>query len=1101
MKDVICVLAFLVAFAPPVMSGRPLTGLSGLRLDEVEHGEWLPLRMQPTRSPAAHFGSAALSPYNALQANKILDGLQQKKPMLLVRGPFGRLVIGRENGLIQGMRPHILSASYEGSYLREYAERWHPEGTLEIFEQSPDKIVLNWKGGDARRKITIFPHGLVETVWENGPENLELFTGCHPYHFISENGETAVRFSQLLQSKRKLEGRSNFALFGYRNASLEIKAKGLKSRSEEIWLDAGEIGWEWAIAYAKEHPQEQGSVHDPFFAFMREHAALTYLAGGAVRRMIFAAEKSRYELDYRIDARGKSALTDLKATTFKHKTMQQNPPGLVRVKTEKLWTWRIWPNAFNGWELRPLKRVHINPMPAFYEMTLRNDSDAERSFTFQLDKAAWMESAMLESDKRIMTLPDSLLQAPKYRQQSFWIGQRDPEVTVPAGKEQVVLLRLKPLEETLGAYDFAVTWSAGRDAASIPLTLAVVPNIIVDPYGNPGLAPEDYRYFGCTARTLDALYFDWYYRTPNRATQDEFLDLRGQQGLRNGTWGWVFGFLREYVGAWSGNRKSKPARSPHFALPPDEFVVKLADDHINRAAHVPYRYRVHLADEIWEILGGYKDQRWMPVEELARMVYDLIMDCPNPCQFSFMVPGIDDQYHVKIPNDIAELFYYCGRDEGFRTYVEKLVKPRTELFREWGKDPVLMKRAGTDKPRQIFSFWISGMLHVTDYESMRRQHWYTRYHGIDGMMMYAFLAEFMIYGNSGIGCNNVMGVARGNAVRDDRGLAWHDRIPQGSRDVDVIMTDRSLAWYDLREDMALITLVRLLKERAGRATLGEVESLERQAYLASQRNEFDLARHHLLSAVKTMNPKHAELVCPDFYQPITSQPLADLFKHDRELSQRPDKKKVTVGKLKGGRRPAPVLDGELDNSYLEEGATLNDFRQLNSYEPAEAPTTAYLAWDDQSLYVLFVCSEPMMDKLKADPDMARDGPAYKMDCVELFVSRNTDNQAYSHFVVSAGGTRYDGRTVEIKKAGESRIIREVKQWDPDWFFVVTKGKANWTAELRIPMSVLGGSPEPGDVWAVNFTRERQTKKELLSWSPMEISFHVTSQYGQIKFAR
>jgi hypothetical protein len=469
-----------------------------------------------------------------------------------------------------------------------------------------------------------------------------------------------------------------------------------------------------------------------------------------------------------------------------------------------------------------------------------------------------------------------------------------------------------------------------------------------------------------------------------------------------------------------------------------------------------------------------------------------------------MVPGIDDQYHVKIPNDIAELFYYCGRDEEFHSYVEKLVEPRTRLFEEWRRDPELMGRAGTDNPRQMFSFWISGMLHVMDYESMRRQHWYTRHHGIDSIMMYAFFAKFMIYGSpttATTGCNNVMGVGRGNPVRSDGGLSWHDRIPQGASDVDIIMTDRSLSWHDLREDMAIVTLVRLLKESAGPAAIQQVERLERQAYLASQRDEFDLARHHLLSAVKTMDPKHAELVCPDFYQPVTSQPLPDLFEHDRELTNRPDRRTVTVGKLKGGHRPAPVLDGKLDNSYLEEGATLTDFRQLDSYEPAGAPTTAYLAWDDQNFHVLFVCSEPMMDKLKADPDLARDGLAHTMDCVELFVSRNPNSQAYSHFIVSAGSTRYDGRTVEIRKGGESRLISELEQWNPDWFFVVTKGAVSWAAELRIPMSVLGGPPEPGDVWAVNFTRERQARKELLTWAPMERSFHVPSRFGKITFVK
>ena len=826
----------LPALPKPVTMEDLIRPSTELRADEIQYGEWLPLRMQPTKSRATHQHSTYLSPYNALQANKILDGLRKKKPMLLVRGPFGRLIIGKEDGLIHGVRPHILSASYQGSYLREYAEGWEPKGLLAIREQSPEKILLNWKGGDASRSITIYADGLVESSWRNGPNNLEIFTGCHPYHFISSDGKTATRFSQLLQRKRKLEGLSRFALFGYRNASLEIKARGLECRSEEIWLDPGEVGWEWVTAYAKEHPkQPHNKLHRPFWTFMRKNAALTYLAGGAIRRMEFAADGRGYDIAYRIGERGRSAMADVHTRKFHRKTTPKEEPHLVRVRAAELWTWRVWPNEFNGWELRPLKQVQINPLPAFYEMTLRNDSDAERSFTFRLDKAAWMESAVLESDREVVQ-PLSKKWAPRYRQQPFWTDRGSPTVVVSAGKSKLVLLRLKPVEQTLGERVFSINWSSGEERGSVPLKVRVVPNIIVDPHGNPGMAAEDFRYFGCTGYLQSMSVVDG---------ADEYLDLRGQEILRNGKWGWIWVGMRGFIKSVHDATQQSTERGRQ-AL--EERVRRAKETKLDRAAQAPYRYRLHMADEIWEVLGGYKGRRWMPVEDVAQATYDMIMDSPNPCQFSFMQPAIDDLYHVKLPNDIAELFYYCGRDEGFHSYVEKLVKPRTELFQKWRKDPELMKRAGTDTPRQKFSFWISGQLHVTDYEAMRRQHWYTRHHGIDTIMFYVFRADDMLYAGR-IGCNCVMAAGRKAAV---------------------LMTDRSLAWHDLREDMALITLVRLLKERADAPALSKVETLERQAYAASQRNEFDLARHRLVTAVKMMEPEFAELACPDFYQPVAS---------------------------------------------------------------------------------------------------------------------------------------------------------------------------------------------------------------------------------------
>ena len=69
-----------------------------LRLDEVQIGAWLPLRTQPTKSTATYQHSTYQSAYNALTARKIIAGFAESRPMVLVRGPFGRMVIGREDG-------------------------------------------------------------------------------------------------------------------------------------------------------------------------------------------------------------------------------------------------------------------------------------------------------------------------------------------------------------------------------------------------------------------------------------------------------------------------------------------------------------------------------------------------------------------------------------------------------------------------------------------------------------------------------------------------------------------------------------------------------------------------------------------------------------------------------------------------------------------------------------------------------------------------------------------------------------------------------------------------------------------------------------------
>jgi hypothetical protein len=435
-----------------------------------------------------------------------------------------------------------------------------------------------------------------------------------------------------------------------------------------------------------------------------------------------------------------------------------------------------------------------------------------------------------------------------------------------------------------------------------------------------------------------------------------------------------------------------------------------------------------------------------------------------------MQPGVDEQYQCRLPNDVAELFYYCGRDEGFQAYVNKLVEPRRQLFEQWCRDPELLKRAGTDKPRQVMSFWISGQLHVTDYLAMRRQHWYSRFHGIDSILMWRLTPTDMVYAQR-IGCNAVMGAGSQGAV---------------------LMTDRGLAWYDLYEDMALITLLRMLQEQASPARQRDVERLAQAAYEASQRCEFDLARHHLTRAIRLLNQPLADLFCPDFYRPVTAEPLPDLVEEDKKLEKPLPKRIVEVPKLQEGHRPPPTLDGVLDNCYLEEGATLGEFMLLDKNSPATEQTVVYLARDENCLYLLFKCSESQMDQLVATPDRARDQSPWEDDCVEVFIDRLRDGVSFDQFVVSASGAIYDGRT---RKGGAA----DPPAWNPDWRVAVAREPNGWSAELSLPFAAYGGPPAPGEVWGLNCGREQKPRNELSTWSPAQEAFGIPGQFGEVKF--
>lgn len=1060
-----------------VSTEKFLENSDSLQSNDIEYGQWLPVRTQPTQSTLTSQHSTYVSPSNAAAVRKMIAGFMDKQPMLLVRGKFGRVVIGKNDGLIHGMRPRILSETFQGSYLREYASGWKGSGNLKIVSQTPQEIILEWKGENSSRSISVTNDGVIKTIWKNGPKVLSVFTGAHPYNYLATGPKNVVRFSQLLQMKRPLQGFSSFAFWGYRGAALEIKADGIKSDSEEIWLDSGEMGWEFVNDYLKKYAKPADKLGDAitqrFSEWMRRNAALTYLGGGAIRNMAFTAVGNDYSIDYRISCDGSAVLARIRDRHFNStKTLPQNQGDVtVTALMRKLDTVRIWPNNFNGWELRPLKLVHINPMPRFYQLTLSNNTASPLTFEFNMSHGDWIASADVESDPvefKINNGNGAMATIPEYVIQNFWKASAKPRVTVSARSVKDVLLKIQPIEESVGKFDFSLDWKAGEKSGSIPLCLKVIPSYMVAPtYYHVLKGLEDRRLFSYTGGqdyVPRPPYYSWMTSpdVSSVAVQDEYLQLAGMEYMRNGGWVRDNANIREYITAQAEKIKLPPKHP--FGMKPDDFVKQCRKDIFMRKARFPYRYRMYMADEIWEILGGYKGRRYMPIPQAAKLVGDLIRNCPTACWFSFMQPGVDAGYPMLLPNDLPETFYYCGRDEEVRLYIQKLLMQRSQMVTKWKKNPEFVKQGSRAKVVSMCSFAISAQLHVTDYDSMRRQGWYAAYSGVNILLCYALRDNFMLYSNN-VGCNSLLSV--------------------GNREI--IMTDRSLAWYDLREDMQWFGLVNMLKAKAGPQVRNKVTALQRDAFLASQRNDFDAARDMMVQAVKLMAPEYANLPDEHFYTPVKGAvALPDMFENDRKLLENPNRRFATVHKLKGGFRPAPALDGQLDNSYLEEGVNLGNFTLLNSHKAPKETTDAYVAWDDKNLYVLFLCNENDVSKITADSKLKRDDKVYDTDCVELLINRDSKSTTYMQFIVGAGGTIYDS------KDGSA-------SWNPQWEWKVAGGKGLWSAEMIIPMSVLGGKPKDGEVWRINVARERVEGTERSTWSPQSNAIDDPTQFGELKF--
>lgn len=101
------------------------------------------------------------------------------------------------------------------------------------------------------------------------------------------------------------------------------------------------------------------------------------------------------------------------------------------------------------------------------------------------------------------------------------------------------------------------------------------------------------------------------------------------------------------------------------------------------------------------------------------------------------------------------------------------------------------------------------------------------------------------------------------------------------------------------------------------------------------------------------------------------------------------------------------------------------------------------------------------------------------DHVEIFFGESGENGWYRHFAVSAGG----GRFSEFAKLS-------------DWEAVTAVADDRWSAEIRLPLSLL---PQTGESVGFNIARQRSAAKQLLVWVHTGSAFHNIDRLGRLYF--
>jgi hypothetical protein len=183
----------------------------------------------------------------------------------------------------------------------------------------------------------------------------------------------------------------------------------------------------------------------------------------------------------------------------------------------------------------------------------------------------------------------------------------------------------------------------------------------------------------------------------------------------------------------------------------------------------------------------------------------------------------------------------------------------------------------------------------------------------------------------------------------------------------------------------------------------------------------------------------------------------------------------------------PVLDGNLKE--WGEAVRVNGFTLNDGSGYATPETAVYAGYDDQNLYLAYLCQEPGLDTLSSKQRKADDW-VWQDESVEVIAMADEVSDHAAHIVVNHQGVVYDARGLDPENS----------EWNSGIQTAAGKTDYAWTLEMAIPLNNLPAGYWDKKTLKINFYRSRYLKGEKYSsWSYCPGSFKEPQRLGTVLF--
>ncbi len=198
-----------------------------------------------------------------------------------------------------------------------------------------------------------------------------------------------------------------------------------------------------------------------------------------------------------------------------------------------------------------------------------------------------------------------------------------------------------------------------------------------------------------------------------------------------------------------------------------------------------------------------------------------------------------------------------------------------------------------------------------------------------------------------------------------------------------------------------------------------------------------------------------------------------------------------------------TIDGYLDEPAWQRAEAVTGFRQFEPIEgaPASQPTEVRILYGERYVFVGATLYDDRPEAIRAL--LGRRDEINQADWFIVSFDSYFDQRTAYTFAINAAGVQYDGlRTAGSGGNGPPAggLDGVDASWDAVWASAVRITPQGWTAELRIPYSMLRFSREEVQTWGIHFARRIPRVGEVSEWPliPRTQRENLVARYGRLE---